>query len=49
MNAFVTAQLTEDVIDRLSGLLTLTFGGWGYEGVKLTPKQLVNVPNRAKF
>ncbi|GAB7056171.1 MULTISPECIES: NAD(P)-dependent oxidoreductase [unclassified Paenibacillus] len=41
MNAFVTAQLTEDVIDRLSGLLTLTFGGWGYEGVKLTPKQLV--------
>ncbi|MGG1598547.1 NAD(P)-dependent oxidoreductase [Paenibacillus naphthalenovorans] len=41
MNAFVTAQLTDDVIDRLSGLLTLTFGGWGYEGVKLTPKQLV--------
>jgi len=41
MKAFVTAQLTELGIKALSQSLSLEFGGWGYEGVKLTPKQLV--------
>ncbi|MBP1934572.1 2-hydroxyacid dehydrogenase [Ammoniphilus resinae] len=41
MKAFVTAQLTEQGINELSQSLSLEFGGWGYEGVKLTPEQLV--------
>jgi D-3-phosphoglycerate dehydrogenase len=41
MKAFVTAQLTEDGLKTISEHLSLTFGGWGYEGVKLTPEQLV--------
>jgi D-3-phosphoglycerate dehydrogenase len=40
LKAFVTAQLTAEGIQRLSQRLSLTFGGWGYEGVKLTPAQL---------
>jgi D-3-phosphoglycerate dehydrogenase / 2-oxoglutarate reductase len=41
MKAFVTAQLTEHGLQVLAESLTLEFGGWGYEGVKLTPFQLV--------
>jgi D-3-phosphoglycerate dehydrogenase len=42
MKSFVTAQLTEQALQTLSAHLSLTFGGWGYEGVKLTPQQLVD-------
>lgn len=41
MKALVTAQLTEKGIQLLSQHLSLSFGGWGYEGIKLTPEQLV--------
>jgi len=41
MRAFVTAELNKNGIELLSQHMTLTFGGWGYEGVKLTPEQLV--------
>lgn len=41
MKTFVTAQLTKEGIGILSKHLTLSFGGWGYEGVKLSPEQLV--------
>lgn len=42
MKAFVTAQLTEQGIQLLKEKLDLSFGGWGYTGVKLSPEELVD-------
>ncbi len=41
LKAFVTAELTKEAISELSKHLSLTFGGWAYDSVKLAPAQLV--------
>ncbi|MEA4994197.1 MAG: NAD(P)-dependent oxidoreductase [Oscillibacter sp.] len=42
MKAFVSAQMTQDGLDRLSSYVDeIKFGGWGATGKKLTPEELV--------
>ena len=41
MKAFITAQLTEEGLKRVSEFAEIKLGGWGHTGKKLEPQELV--------
>lgn len=41
MKAFVSAQMTQEGLQKLAEYAEIKLGGWGHTGKKLTPEELV--------